>query len=344
MAKGRLKVLCEPAGAHATTAYLAALSRSFGRAGLPQVNLRRFKPVRDLLRLLGKLRVQRNLMRLPRWAFVVPMAWPNDGRAFPFAYLWEIIPYISDCWPHDYVKWESMFRRNRVRIAFFSARGSADFFKARRPEMSSYWVPEACDPSEYQPDRPLIEREIDVLELGRNYGRYHEKIEDPIPRLGYRLLYSQDGTRTLIFPDQPSLISGLGNTKISISFPRSVTHPEAWDGAEHGSGGLETVTLRYFEAFASKCIVVGQCPAELQEIFGYNPVIEADLEDPVGQLQHILSSVGDYQELVDKNRRRLMEVGTWDKRVEAILSILSEHGWYARQTVEPQQGTVITRR
>jgi hypothetical protein len=310
---------------------MVALNRSLARAGLAQVMHRRWKPIRGLARFVGKMRLQRNLFRLPRRAFVVALAWPNDGRAFPFGYLWEVIPCIYDCWPPDYPKWESVFRRNRTRIAFFSARGSAEHFRDRVPGMACYWLPEACDPAEYQPDRPLRDREIDVLEIGRKYLRYHRQIKDALGGLGRRHVFSSGGFRSLVFPDQPSLLAGLGNSKVSICFPKSMTHPGGPGDREtgRGSGGLETVTLRFFESLASKCVPVGHGPAELVELFGYNPVVEADLDDPAGQLEHILSSIDDYQEMVDSNHVRLLEVGTWDKRVELMLSVLKEHGWPA---------------
>ena len=65
------------------------------------------------------------------------------------------------------------------------------------------------------------------------------------------------------------LAAGFGDAKVSVCFPSSTTHPQR-------SGSVETATHRYFESFASRCIVVGRAPAELVDLFGYNPVVEAD--------------------------------------------------------------------
>ena len=307
---------------------MLGLNRSLARAGVRAVNHQGWTPVKQLSRVFGRLGIQRNLVRLSGRAFVVGLMWPNDARVFPFSYLWEIVPYIFDCWPVDYPKWEKLLRRHRIRVAFFTARGSADHFRERLPGMASYWGPEACDPADYDHAIALKDREIDVLELGRKYTPYHDRIEGPLGELEYRFLYSRDGTRTVIFEGPAALRKGLGNTKIAVSFPKSMTHAEGQVGMEKkGAGGLETVTLRYFEQMASKCLIVGHCPAELEEIFGYNPVIEGDLEDPVGQLKKIMSSIDEYQQTVDDNYRRLLEVGTWENRVEMILSILAGHGY-----------------
>jgi hypothetical protein len=95
-----------------------------------------------------------------------------------------------------------------------------------------------------------------------------------------------------------------------------MTHPER-------SGGVETVTLRYFESLASRCLVVGKCPAELHDLFGYNPIIEIDAHRPSEQIIEILTEIDRYQEFVDKNRARLLEVGTWDARVKEMLDTIS---------------------
>jgi hypothetical protein len=94
------------------------------------------------------------------------------------------------------------------------------------------------------------------------------------------------------------------------------------------AGGVETVTFRYFESIASCCLIVGHCPAELEDLFGYNPVIEADLQDPAGQLFDLLQNIDSYQGFVDKNRQRMLEVGSWDVRVETMLSTLSLSRYY----------------
>ena len=74
-------------------------------------------------------------------------------------------------------------------------------------------------------------------------------------------------------PDElKDLVAGLANSRVSICFPQSITNPER-------CGKVETVTLRYFESMASKCLIVGKCPLELRDLFGYNPVIEVD--DPI---------------------------------------------------------------
>jgi hypothetical protein len=301
---------------------MLALNRALIETGLPVRRLQRFAAVRLLGRALGKLGISRSIVRIPDCACLVDLAWPNDGRAFPYALAYEIIPWICDCWPHDYSRWERLFRRNRIRLAFISSQGSTRYFAQRIAEMKCVWMPEACDPAEYLPQKHLAQRSIHLLELGRKFKPFHDAVRAPVAAAGFKHVFSLDGTRTFIFPNQPALLRALGDTMISVCFPKTITHPDL-------AGGLETTTLRYLESIASGCLIVGYCPTELRDLFGYDPVIKADPSDPGGQAVSLIRSIADYQALVDRNRARLLEVGSAQARARAIIEVLRREGWTA---------------
>ena len=102
----------------------------------------------------------------------------EEIKTFPFSYWTEIVPYTFDCWPNVYDWWASFYKRERIRIAFISARQSAQYFAGAFPRMRVVWLPEAVDPGEYRASRPLAERDIDVLEMGRRHEIYHERIAE----------------------------------------------------------------------------------------------------------------------------------------------------------------------
>ena len=118
-----------------------------------------------------------------------------------------------------------------------------------------------------------------------------------------------------------ALVDGFADAKVSVCFPSSMTHPAR-------SAHVETVTHRYFESMASGCIIIGRCPSELRDLFGYNPLVEADVNgDAAGQIEAIVRDPCAYAPLVARNRARLMEVGTWHARVATLLSILVARGY-----------------
>jgi hypothetical protein len=198
-----------------------------------------------------------------------------------------------------------------VRLAFFSARQSALHFASVLPKMRSEWLPEATDPSEYQPGKLLRDRNIDVLELGRRHAQFHANVTQTLHTKKLVHLFEKKKGE-IVFPDKDSFVRGMGSTKISVCFPCSQTHAER-------SGSIETVTHRYFESMASKSVLLGHSPGELTELFGYNPVIEAETGREVEQIETILSNLDSFQNLVERNYARLLEVGTWRSRISAVI-------------------------
>lgn len=270
-------------------------------------------------RALGRMRLIRNIGLRGSKAYVVVMMGPTERRLFPVSYTNEVIPYCFDCWPKDYARWHGIFRRNRVQLAFFTARQSANYFRRRMPSMDCIWLPEATLPELHSSERPLRDRSIDVLELGRRHEGFHQAIESRLAEAGARHLYETEVGR-IIFASDEDLKDALGDSKVSICFPSSVTHPER-------SGDVETVTHRYFESLASKTLVVGRGPAELNDLFGYNPVVEIDENDPADQLMSILERIDSYQGFVEQNRSSVIRVGSWGGRVGTLLDELAERGY-----------------
>ena len=298
---------------------ILSMQRSLNGAGVAAVYNARSRPIKLLARALARAGMVRQIADLSGNAYFVPIMLLSEARLFPQSYFAETIVYAFDCWPALYPRWQRFFRRHRMRLAFFSARDSAGHFRKAMPAMESIWLPEAVDPSIYRGEKPLSERSIDVLELGRRWDEYHDKIVAPLAR-GERVHKFQAGPGQIIFPTMEELVAGLGDAKVSICFPSSLTHPRR-------SGHVETVTHRYFESIASRCVIVGRCPRELADLFGYNPVVEADRNDPAGQIEAILRDPAAHAERVERNYRRLMEVGTWEVRVATLLGELRKRGY-----------------
>jgi hypothetical protein len=287
------------------------MHRAFAELHIPVKNLHPLPGMTLLSRVLKKTRLLRNFAKIPGRTYIVPVPRLSEGNAFPVCYFRDIVTWSFDCWPDKYDEWEALFRRHRIRTAFLSARAAAEEMDRRLPNTRVVWLPEATDATQYVPDKPLSARKTAVLELGRRFDTYHGLISPHLRDRGLTHLYVQP-TGKNIFGSRGDFAAGLGDAKISVCFPASMTHPQA-------CGGLETVTHRYFESIASRCLIVGRAPAELVELFGYDPVIEADLADPLSQLARILDHLDQYQELVDKNYARFLEVGTWVSRAQQLL-------------------------
>ena len=78
------------------------------------------------------------------------------------------------------------------------------------------------------------------------------------------------------------------------------------------------MTWRYLQSMAAKCLVVGRAPDEMKQLFNYDPVIEIDMNDPCGQLRHIIDHYADYEALIEKNYQTVRERHQWPNRVELM--------------------------
>jgi hypothetical protein len=299
--------------------WFRVMEAALDRLGLPRKVHPKNRLLLNVSRAMAKLRLVRPLLRLSRRAYLIPIMQPAEYRFFPVGYYAEVIPFCFDIWPPRWPEWEAMFRRHRTRIAFFTARQSAAEFQRRFPRMTCIWVPEATDPSFLKPEKPLVERSIDVLEMGRKYDAYHDLITPRLAAAGRSHLFEKV-KGAMIYNKFAETAAGYGDAKISLAFPSSLTHPAR-------SGDIETVTMRYYEAMASRCLLVGRCPAELRDDFGYNPMVEADMTRAADQIEEILGDIGRYQELVDRNYRTTLERGTWDARFTTVLAELKTRGY-----------------
>jgi hypothetical protein len=292
---------------------IQSLHTSLAKYGVPHV------PVASALSItigkgLGRLGLRRHFLSWKDRILIVALMGEQEYRFFPYGCFFECVFYCYDCWPNRYDWWQRFFVRYRTKTAFFSARSAAVEFARRCPTMNSFWLPEATDPKEYIIGRNLSERTIHVLELGRRYESIHEQLRPFLKSHSYQHLYEPE-KGALIFPTKSAMARGLSDSMISLCFPCSMTHPER-------SGDTETVTHRFFESLASRCLIVGHCPNELLNLFGYNPVVEVSPETCVKDIQYILEHIDDYQGFVDKNYSFLMERGTWDARVAMLLETL----------------------
>lgn len=162
--------------------------------------------------------------------------------------------------------------------------------------------------------QPYTDKDIDVLHLGRRHGAYHNRIVAALEKHKKTYLYEQERGQ-VIFPSREGFVDGLARSKISVCVPCSITHPER-------AGDIETMTMRYLQSIASKCLVVGHAPGEMLELFGYNPVIEIDKQNPDEQLLELLEHFDDYIPLIEKSYALVASEHTWQKRWQQIARII----------------------
>jgi hypothetical protein len=249
-----------------------------------------------------------------RLIFVQPFSLYFDASISVLTH--EVVPFIWDCWPCFYNMMEKWLIRHNVKTAIFTSRQEMEAMKQRCPHIDMIWCPEGIDTSRYTAGKPLTERTIDLLEFGRS----NEKIIPAGAFEGIRHIATKVGD-SFIYNDK-QLYEAMGDAKVTICLPRSITHPEE-------AGGIETLTQRYWECMLSRIVMVGHAPKELVDLIGYNPCVEisSDSSDVKRQISDIIEHIEDYQVLVDKNRVVALQYGDWKNRMCQVMDFLESKGY-----------------
>lgn len=231
-----------------------------------------------------------------------------ESMAFPYNLFHEIVPIMWDLWPGNYEDFTRFINRNKVRLAFCSAQTSVNRLSKLCPSVSFVWLPEAVDVSAYRYGGLLQDRPVDVLSYGRSVGPIKEKIRHVCHT--ECKTFQEGAGRTF-----ENLVECLSLAKISICYPLVDTNPGK-------AQGVETLTIRYWEAMLSGTLIVGRAPQELIEVCGYNPVIELG-SDPIRKFMSVISDINHFQGLADKNFRTATNIGGWTARLPILKGALS---------------------
>ena len=216
--------------------------------------------------------------------------------------------WMYDAWEPLFNEIEKTIRAYKINLVFTASKQSADYFNTLNiPNFQSHWIPEGIDVDQYQ-FIPYQERTTDVLQLGRKWNEYHEKIKTIEKDIVYQY---EKKAGEIIFPTREDFLFGLANSKISICVPSDITHPER-------TGKISTITNRYLQSMASKCLLLGKIPHDMVHLFDYNPIIEIDDNNPVAQIEAILSNFDTYIPLIEKNYETIKSFHNWDNRVTQI--------------------------
>jgi len=224
--------------------------------------------------------------------------------------------YLFDAWEPLYPKIQELLVEYKFDLIFISAKKTAEHFSSVLKNKKVFWTPEGIKVERYYFE-DYSNKTIEILQIGRKYQVYHDNLVGFCEANNLNYLYEKRPGK-LIFNSQESFSEALAKTKISICFPSSTTHPER-------SGTVSTVTQRYYQSMISKCIIVGESPSEMKELFSYDPVIKADLKYPGEQIRDILNNYEDYKPLLESNYKEVCLNHQWSNRAKSINELIISH-------------------
>lgn len=223
--------------------------------------------------------------------------------------------WMYDAWENQLAEIERTFRRHRINVAFVSSLQATEYLNTRGIErFAAYWVPEAVTLTNYR-SKPATERRIEVLQMGRRWDAYHDAIEEFCRREKLVYLYEKHPGE-IIFPTRREFLDALASSKISICVPSSITN-------QARSGKIATMTWRYLESMAAKCLVLGRLPEEMKKLFDYDPMIEIDMSNPRGQLRDLVDNYLDYLPLIERNYEFVQKNHQWPNRIQLMRDSLT---------------------
>lgn len=229
-------------------------------------------------------------------------------------YLWcETIPFIWDCWPSMYDRIEKWFYKHNIRTAIFTSSITAEEIRQRCPDVNILHVTEGIDTSVYHAGGSLVRRSIDFLEYGSKQRNLFEKPLEGINHVNSTSII----TKMMTWDD---LLNTMSDAKVTLALPRCDIDQEV-------TGGVETLTQRFWEGMLSRSVLVGRAPKELTDLIGYNPVITLDRQNAEEQIKDIIAHIDDFQSLVDKNREVALTMAPWNIRIKKIMNWLTELGY-----------------
>ena len=243
-----------------------------------------------------------------RLRFVEPVSLYFD--TFPDYTRFEIIPMIWDCWPSHYKKVVNWMKKHKVKSAIFTSSQSAQHIQQEIPELNILTITEGIDVTKYKAGIDLANREIDLLEYGSVQRNFFREYIDGITHVNRK---NENGRLST----KEKLIESISSSKVCIALPRCDVDAEF-------TGGIETLTQRFWEGMLSRCVLLGRAPKELIDLIGYNPVVNLDRDKAKEQVVNILTNINDYQELVNKNRETALKMAPWEIRMKKVKNWLQE--------------------
>lgn len=303
----RVRVAAPALDKHPSSYVVRDFVRSLVRGGV--------KPIR-LPRWVGSAlaRSGRPAPGLSRQLVIVPLMGPRVDTLAAASLYGLPIPFCWDVWEPQWEVWAEFLDRFHPPLVVTTALRSAEHLRGTLRSSRVAHLPEAIDIGRYDAGLPLNARSTDLLELGRRNSQWHDLVERAAETYNLKHLYER-APGEFVFADETTLVAGLSDSKISVCFPSNITHPDR-------SGSVSTVTSRYLESIASRCLLLGEAPGELSDLLGFNPAVTANMEHPWEQLHAILGSIERYQAQVDDAYSRVKLIGGWDCRAQQLMDLI----------------------
>jgi hypothetical protein len=221
--------------------------------------------------------------------------------------------YCFDTWETQYVEWEKMFDYIRPTTHFFAYKQSVAYFSQKYENV--FFLPQSMDRTffhDYSEKKSRL-----FMQMGRKSETIHKMILQYMDKKGLadieeNYVYEKEKGK-IIYPDTKELARNINKTKYFVSAPQSLENAEL-------TGSVSDVTARFYEAMASKTLIIGYKPQDVfDELFPYEGAMvnleENKLDDVVEFFER---NPEEYQKQINQNYDYVMKEHTWSNRLKTI--------------------------
>lgn len=218
--------------------------------------------------------------------------------------------YCFDTWEPQYGHWQGLFSHIPLMAVFLAYRQSYEHFS--RIFDFCHFLPQSWDDRVFHA-RPLPKTRL-FLQMGRRVESIHRMIMDYMRARGIadtpqNYIYRRTPDE-VTFPTIESTARAVAESRFMVCAPRSTDSPGF-------TGNVQDVTARFYEAMASKTLIIGYKPGPVfDELFPADAMVELkpDGSDFSEKIDFYLNHPEEYTRIVERNYELVMREHTWVSR------------------------------
>ena len=219
--------------------------------------------------------------------------------------------YCFDTWETQYQIWDDLFSFINPTVLFLAYKQSCIYFSKRYQNV--VWLPQSMDTSffrDYGEGKTRL-----FMQMGRRNERIHEMIleylkTNRIEDIEKNYIYEKT-KGDIIFPKTEELAKEINKTKYFVCAPQLLENSRL-------TGNVSDVTARYYEALASKSMIIGYKPSTFDELFPDIIIIDLDKISLKDAVDFYETNPKEYMSIVNKNYDSIMADHTWKSRFEMV--------------------------
>lgn len=226
--------------------------------------------------------------------------------------------YCFDTWEPEYDHWEGLFSHLPLHAVFFAYRQSYEHFS--RLFDFCHFLPQSWDDRVFH-DQGVAKTRL-FLQMGRRVESIHGMIQRYMEERGIEDVpqnYTYRRTPDEVtFPTIQATARAVAESRFMVCAPRSADSPGF-------TGNVQDVTARFYEAMASKTLIIGYKPGPVfNELFPADAMVELnpDGSDFAEKIDFFLNHPDEYSRIVDRNYELVMREHTWAARFRRFQEVL----------------------